>query len=344
MRFKFNRYALWLTLLTGLTLTGCYKEDEADCVDPVETVDALEIEFRYPRGGTDMFGTEVESVSLFVFDENEKYVGRWDEYDTGDLTNGYTMRVELAPGRYHCVAWGGLHAGHFDIKERTTGGVANPVEGTTTLDELMMHITHQETEYISSPSKVVSHKPCDLFYGNEMEIDVEGGTDQPQRVVIDLKKYSTQIRLILKGLPLPGITRADHPFTHLLFHLEAPNGEYDFLDNQHADNTFTYTSHFVQVNEDNTLIKDFHTLKMQFGSRHTFTIYDTEKGEPFFSADLLEDYIRKDPQNRYQTQQQVDEEDYFELELDFDTDGSTSLGVTVTINGYVIEETDHEIQ
>ncbi len=331
MRFKMNKYVLWFALLAGMVQAGCYKEDESDCVD------SLEIAFRFMKDGADMFEPEVESVSLFVFDENELFVGRWDEFDSSVLVDGYTMKIDLPDaGIYNCVAWGGLHGGDFAVK----CGSAGFEVGQTTLGELMTLINSEQKTYMSQQCSVVDCKPCDLFYGNKMQVDLPKGVGKAVKVTIDLKKYSTQIRLIMSGIPFP--TRAAGPYTQMLFHFESPNGVYDFRDNFAASgNMHTYIAQydsFTGENAEGTLIMDIYTLKLGYGRGHKFTIYDTENDKDYFTADLLEEYIRKDP--RYDTQEKVDAEDYFEIELEI----RAHAGVDVHVNGWLIGDTQVVVQ
>ncbi len=329
MRCKMNKYVLWFALLAGVVQAGCYKEDESDCVD------SLEIAFRFMKNGADLFEPEVKSVSLFVFDENELFVGRWDEFDSSVLVDGYTMKIDIPAGQYNCVAWGGLHGSDFAVKN-SSGQAAALVEGETTLDQLMMHIRSEQKTYLSKQSNVVDYKPCDLFYGSKMQVDLPKGLGKAVKVTIDLKRYSTQIRLIMKGLPLP--TRAN-PYTHLLFHMEVPNGQYDFRDRFETPcSTYTYIAQFANAAVDGTLTMDIYTLKLGFGRGHNFTIYNTEDDVVYMTADLLEEYIRED--SRYNTQEKVDAEDYFEIVMDI----KTNLGIEVWVNGWKVEKSDNEIQ
>ncbi len=329
MRFAMNKYVLWFAVLAGVVQAGCYKEDESDCVD------SLEIAFRFMKDGADMFEPEVESVSLFVFDENELYVGRWDEFDSSVLVDGYTMKVDIPAGTYNCVAWGGLHEDCFGVKN-SSGQTAALVVGETTIDQLMMQLRCEQQSYLSSPAHIVDYEPCSLFYGNKMQVDLPKGLGKAVKVTVDLKKYSTQIRLIMSGLPLP--TRAN-PYSQLLFHMAVPNGQYDFRDNFQAPcNTYTYIAQFANAADDGRLTMDIYTLKLGFDRGHKFTIYNTEDDVVYMTADLLEDYIRKDP--RYNTQALVDAEDYFEIVMDI----KTNLGVEVWVNGWEVGKTDNEIQ
>lgn len=117
-----GKYIISATMALTAWSCGLINEDLDPC-----TVD-YKVKFTYDRNMlyTDAFATQVESVSLFVFDKEGNLV--WKGSDNGEaLTRpGYTMTLPLEPGDYDMIAWCGLNEGEefslaaADPKQKTT--------------------------------------------------------------------------------------------------------------------------------------------------------------------------------------------------------------------------------
>ena len=265
-----------------------------------------------------------------------RFVGRFDEFDATKFTYTYKMRLPLPPGRYNCVVWGGLNPDHYygcmQGEEKDTASM--PVVSTTALEDMLIRIDCEVEQLGGTTNHNVDYMPTPLFYGNSMNLDLDASSGE-QVVVIDLMKNSNQIRVNIEGLDML-LSRAN-PYPGIDFRLSSPNGAYGFH-NEFETNCRTYT----YLPQDMTraggkLTMDFHTLRMLFDNGHAFTINDS-RGDALFSADLLEDYIRKVEQ--YSTQQAVDEEDFFEINISI----NSNLGVSVTVNGWDVTGKGSEIQ
>lgn len=106
-----------LVMAAALATVSCERlifEEEGDC-DPhyfVEFVYDMNMEF------ADAFPSQVNSVSLFVFDEEGRLAGSWQDAGEALAQKGYRIPLDgLAPGRYEFIAWCGLadNAGHFTL-------------------------------------------------------------------------------------------------------------------------------------------------------------------------------------------------------------------------------------
>ena len=100
----------WVILVELLLLVSCDNaiyDDEGDCSV------TYHLKFRYDMNMkfADAFTHEVKSVRLYAFNSNGELVWQADEQGEILASGDYTMKLELAPGDYHLMAWCGLDNG-----------------------------------------------------------------------------------------------------------------------------------------------------------------------------------------------------------------------------------------
>ena len=121
---------LSLLLAAGSLLPGCDSliyDGEGDCKV------TYRVRFRYDRNlkFADAFASEVESVTLCLFDEQGRIVWRKTERGEALKAEGYAMEVDVVPGTYDLVAWcGSTDKNSFAIPD----GPARKQEWTATLN------------------------------------------------------------------------------------------------------------------------------------------------------------------------------------------------------------------
>lgn len=324
----------WLPVMAlCLTFVGCdVAEDETDCM-----VD-MQLTFRFTKNdGADHFGVEVPSLSVFVFDESRKFVGRWDEWDSSKFGTSYTMPIRVQPGTYSFVVWGGLNDTNYYLcaPGSAHGQTTGLSVGQTGMADVMLRLTGDTRNSYLTQKHYVDYVPSSLFFGRTGQVTLERNTNHT--ITVDLNKNSTQINLTVVGLP-ESTTRAGS-YSHIDIYMDSPNGGYDFWNGlEESGRTFTYVQHNAASSGANIQTSRMHTLKMQYNNGHNLTIYNTETAKAIYTADLLEDYIRKVP--AYTSQAAVDLEDEFDITIDL----TTSLGVSVTVNGWDVGISGNVIQ
>jgi hypothetical protein len=310
-------------LLPLLLLAACVQEDKSTCAD------SLDVTFSFTRDGVELLGSAVTSLSVFVFDENEILVGRWDEYDSEKLAaSDFTMTLPLEPGLYSIVAWGGLQDNHYAVSAALPGNQPSPlVAGETTLSRAVVSLTGA---FQGAGRSAIDYRPVDQFHGSVMNVQLERvGTT---RVNVDLVKNSKQVTLSLVGLP-PS-TRAGR----FEARVEADNGASDFFNNLVTPgDTMAYLP-FNQETVNDTTRLDFYTLRLVTGRECQLILVDMQEGWTILDSDLLEGYIRKVP--RYASQAGIDAEDHFDILVD----ASVPLAVKVTVNGWDLSTSGSDIQ
>lgn len=183
--------ALSLALLCGLLAASCDNaiyDDEGDC-EP-----RYKVSFRYDLNmkWADAFPHEVESVTLHLLDENGNVV--WQRTEDGEpLTHeGYTMDVDVAPGRYSLLAWAGDEEQRsFEMGHAGRGGKAD--------------LTARLIREREADGGALSRDPLSrLYHGHVADV---GFPDQEgeHRVTVYLTKNTNYVKVILQqvaGLPI----------------------------------------------------------------------------------------------------------------------------------------------
>ena len=321
---------MWLpALLLCMAMTACdVTEDETNCMAD------MQLTFRFTKDGSDQFGVEVPSLSVFVFDAQNRFVGRWDENDNSKFGSNYTMTIPLQPGAYTFVVWGGLKDSHYYICQygHAYGASVEPVANQTSLSELLVRLQYDTRNAYTTQKHFVDYVPGAQFHGNTGQLTLLAQANNT--VTVDLRKNNKKINLKIIGFPEPE-TKAN-PYTQMDITLNAPNGSDDFWnDPELGGATFCYVQHGATLSAPDTQSSTFYTMRMVFNNGHRLVIYNTETGREFYSADLLEDYIRKVP--AYFSQDAVDAEDEFDITIDV----RSNLGVQVSVNGWNVGISGH---
>lgn len=323
----------WLTVLfLSLGMASCdVSENEADC-----TVD-FNLTFSFTKNGQENFGMEIPSLSVFVYDRDKLFVGRWDEYDNSKFNADYTMTLPLTPGTYSFVVWGGLDDSYYLCESGLTQNQpVEPVVGETPLDNMTVRMKFETRNSYQSEQHFVDYIPTTQFHGSTEPIEI--GKNAHEEITIDLKKNSKEISLTILGLPAP-LTRAN-PYPNMFITMSGANGRYDFQNGfESTDNTLTYVQHDLGGNlATDTQRSTIHTLQMKYGNEYKLVLYNTDTNSEFYCTCLLNDCIGKI--EVYETQEAVDAEDRFDIVLDL----RSPLGVKVTVNGWEVEESGNIIQ
>lgn len=183
--------SLSLAILCGLLVTSCDNaiyDDEGDCSTHYR------VAFRYDRNmkWADAFPHEVEAVTLHLLDEDGNVV--WQHSEDGEplMYEGYTMDVDVAPGRYSLLAWAGDENQHsFEIG--TTGR-----SGNTELTARLIREREASGEAISK------EQLSRLYHGYVADVEFPESEGE-HRVTVPLTKNTNYVKVILQqvaGLPL----------------------------------------------------------------------------------------------------------------------------------------------
>ncbi len=114
----------WMILVLTFMLASCsWIEDSRDhCPSGVKVqlyVDASN-EFA-GLSDTQSFYNEIEEVTLWVFDQDNKYIGVYTESGEELKKTDYIMTLPLNSGNYQFIAWVNADAAHYDFSNHSVG-------------------------------------------------------------------------------------------------------------------------------------------------------------------------------------------------------------------------------
>ncbi|MDH6321726.1 hypothetical protein M2463_003766 [Parabacteroides sp. PH5-13] len=296
--FKVRIAALCMVFLLCIVSQGCVQDDLSEC--------GIGVQFRYIKNvdRIDKFPSAVNRITLFVFDENERYLGSY----TGEgepLKDNYIMNVPLKEGNYKLIAWGNL----YDCYD-----ITDCIPGTTTMEEFMLKVKNTDN--------TVSEHPVHLFYGGVEEVEVKEEAGR-KYVLIDLTKDTNTIYVSATGLPLGVDSKADYASgTPFRCAITSRNGEY-YHDNSITGERLTYIPQYAveekKLKSDFVIMRELNDASLT-ESRLILTHEETEKELLNWSLTelLLPAAITGD----------LDIDDEFHIDVEFDyTNGSFSIKV-----------------
>jgi hypothetical protein len=259
---------------------------------------------------------DVRQMHLYLFNQDGTFAGEYRDDHIGHLDKDYYIRIMgLSPGNYRLVAWGGK-----DERCYATSPVTFVI-GQTTYDEARLMLEHT--------GNIISTPVQSLFHSEMVAIVV---IDQPvQRFEMPLAQLTNTINVRTVGLPTDSNTYT--------FHITDNNCTYTFNRSfaSHSHEPFTFRTDCIKDRE-NQLQASLRVLRLSENRRiPQLQIYNQTTGTalyPFgtYSGDLIGLILAAYPQNNFETTHTYD------IVLTFSGDESTGFSVSVTINGWQVQD------
>lgn len=329
---KFCKWGSMLaTLFVALTIGSCKDgfiyESEGDC----GTYYNIEFKYDYNMKFADAFANEVNSLALFVFDDNDTLVKSIVEQDSQKLaSNSYAIALELESGRYELVAWAGL------MNEESFDLLATIEEGRTKREELQVALKSREG--------VVDHDLLPLYHG-AMTLDY---TSEPGTYTetMSLVKDTNVVRVVLQQMS-DGLV-ADK----FRYEITADNGLLNHNNEVVASGMLTYkpwsvtsgtaevepgygTNSATRADEVSVAVAEFTISRMIDGQSPVLTIWNVEDDERVLSipvadyALLVKGYYNSTMSN----QEYLDRQDEYNMTFFLDEDGDW-LSASIIVNSW----------
>lgn len=223
-----GRMKMWtlMLIIIGVSMTSCNAilgEEDVDC--SVE----YRVKFKYDKNMkfADAFANEVKSVTLYAFDEEGKFV--YQRTEQGDMLgeDGYTMPVEVEPGDYNLVTWGGL-------ENEESFAVPVLTEGVSTIADLDCKMNRQYLSRATDGSAYVNEDLKPLFHG-QVQKQSFGRAATQEIVTIPLVKNTNNVRIVLQHLSGEAVDVSKFTFT-----IEDENGLMNYDNSLKDDEELTY--------------------------------------------------------------------------------------------------------
>ena len=182
-----------LILAVGCISCNTIFTDQSDCPRGV----SLRFVYDYNMEYANAFPSKVHCLSVYVFDENGQFVGRYDETTDVLRDESYRMEMKLDEGTYTLLAYGGLSCPEksFDITPYS--------RSSSHIDD--MYVTLNHDGFVSDESL------HGLFYGAE-DVTVPHVDDFVQDTVY-MMKNTNNIRVVLQQANGKALSASDFEFS-----------------------------------------------------------------------------------------------------------------------------------
>lgn len=311
------KYAIKTILLSASLLcfaSSCIKEDFSECNPGV----LLKYDYSLNPEHINLFRQEVDKVTVYVFDENGLYYDRFSE-EGNHLTNDWQMRLPLPPGNYTTVTWAG-QLGTYRIGETNA-------DGTTFQSELKKGVTHIDNFMLTAEK---DGQPLtqlnDLYHGKADVISVY----QPETVTtVDLMKNTKHLTVTVEDQTV-GRDRAGADNAPYEVYCMGTNAQY-LADNSFGKNAETITNRpYNTYTVPGKAVSELDLLRLVIGRSFRLVVND-KTGKKVFDKDLVEAMMAT---GHFKTQEDFDRELNYNVIITMDKD----LGITITINGWIVVE------
>lgn len=324
-------------LLSAGCLSGCIKDDLSDCPTNVEpepepepTTGTFRLALTYTIHNTqeddgtyaDLFSQQVRKVDVFVFDETGHFVQQiTDETDT-QFAENYTKEIELPGGTYQFVVWGN----HYE--DETTHNYEN-------MDDLLSEGRMTLTQTQTTRSTNIKLLTDSLFYGRTLEkITINNGEDQV--VPIDLMKNRNDVRVVVrwreKGMTEGYCQHPEHA-DNIVAILKDNNATQNFLNRivdkeevnylpgrfpEWYDPLFHGERKVYPTERENVYVADFSELRLIQNNADARLVIYKANGTKVYDHALTGPDGLITRLEEYQTQEALDREDRYLIELLFE--------------------------
>ena len=228
----FRRIALASAMVVAMLATSSCNnglgifEGQGDC--------GVYISFKYDYNikFANAFANEVNSIALYVFDQNDVLVEHTTTTDKKALSKDkFEMPLQLAPGKYTLLAWGGL------MNEESFDLLADAKVGETTLQEVQVKM---HRKYNVNGEAIVDEDLLPLYHGS-MSIDVND-EDGTYRHTMSLTKNTNAVRILLHEMSGQQMDADQY-----IFEIKDNNGLYDWDNTLLNDEEITYSAWYQET-------------------------------------------------------------------------------------------------
>lgn len=319
-----------LSVLFVMTACDGIYEDEGDCSVHYH------VKFRYDMNMkfADAFAHEVNSVTLYVLDEQNNVVWQGSEQGETLAQEGYAMEVDVAPGSYSLLAWCGL-----------AGGNSFAVPVSSRKEDLICSLKREHkldgTAYVKEDLNRLYHG-----YLEKQTFSSEEGT---HTFVVPLVKNTNNIRVVLQHLSGEPVDKDKFTFS-----ITDENGVMNWDNKLLSDESVTYYAWHTDsgtagiddvdsrtVSSFSAAIAELTTARLVKEKAPRLKVTN-DKGETVFSIPLI-DYallVKGEYNRRMDDQEYLDRQDEYNMVFFLD-EGDRWMDAYIYINSWkvVLQET-----
>ena len=308
-------------------VNGLIFEGEGDC----GVYYRIRFKYDYNIKFADAFANEVNSIVLYIFDENDVLVEQTATTNKDVLSSGsFEIPLELDPGKYTLVAWGGLmNEESFDLLPETQTGM-------TRLEDLQVKMHRQ---YDENGDAVVNKDLLPLYHGT-MQLEVTGVPGMYTEMM-SLKKNTNNIRILLHEM-----SGQDVDADKFIFEIKDDNGFYGWDNSILEDEMITYAAWHQNTGSADEGVKAVTSVsvalaeltigRMRAGKSPVLHIRNRETGEDVLRIPVA-DYallVKGNYREKMDDQEYLDRQD--EYTMTFFLDGGEWLSSHIYINSWKV--------
>lgn len=309
-----------------------------DDLDPCDEGLRLRFVYDYNMEFANAFPSQVDCLTLLVYDKDGKYKETRTVTDLAQLSDeNWRMTLDLPAGTYNLLAYGGMACRDASFEFRQ--------EPSPAVDMQAMEVFLRPT-LLTSP---VGTKLHNLFYGALKVTVPENSTDYTDATV-EMMKDTNNLRIILQHADGSSVNNADFTFT-----LTADNTLFDWQNNVIPTKTITYWpwtrgQALAGTNpEDNdsdveVAYAEFSTSRFIAGSDPRLEIKRVSDGGTVFSIPLVNYLLLLKSQEfaKMGAQEFLDRESRWNMIFFLDRNNYW-ISTTIVINGWVVRINDSEL-
>ena len=292
-------FYLCLPLVSFVLLASCIKEDYTDC-------ERCKLTFSYTGDVEyDIFPQQITSVSLYVFDEDDRLV-QTKRIEQNDLKIYQGTKLNLNPGTYRVVGVGN----DYDLTETYNTSAADMSQITLSHPNAATNGVVEGNDSLYLGQKTITI-PADYWYEDD----------------VPFRSSHLKVSYTVKGYVNPDAmvdTRASEGYLELRVKNLLPMT--DFNNRAHGDK-ITYHPELLLQARDGDHYGYFNIMRHTKDSEVEFELVDKASGEVVHTL-LLKDFLEKFPQIDVSKQEVL-----IPIVVEF-----KNIGVTVTIPEWMIQD------
>lgn len=182
-----------LSLMMGFNSCSLVWMDQEDCPQGL----SLKFVYDYNMMHTDAFNTKVHCASVLLFDQDGNYLQTIHETSDAIKDKDYRMNLELEPGDYTLVAYGG-----YPCEDRSFNITSFETKSPNHISGLYARMEHYD--FVSQDAK------HDFFHGTHSFTVTENKVSQE---TVSLVKNTNNIRIVLQQLNGSEMSHKDFSFS-----------------------------------------------------------------------------------------------------------------------------------
>ncbi len=316
-------YALLIVLVGVFSACSIMEDDRTDCPEECH----IRFKYDYNMKFANAFANEVKQVALYIFDDKGHFVKFQTDEGKALKADDYYMSLNVAPGKYHLVAWAGLDGESFNAETLTPG-----VSTLTNLKVALQHINGESNKDLHP-----------LWHGEVSEITVTG---QYQEQIVSLVKDTHRVRVMLQNINGVSVDNAAFRFEitddNSLINYDnslIPNGRLTYYPYITGQNTVG------DIQSVTTVYAEMHTSRLIAGSQSRLRIIKAEDSSVVIDIPLTAYLMLTEMEGHKEdmsAQEYLDRQDEYSLVFFLD-DNLSWLKIQIIINGWTVRFNSSEL-